>query len=305
MPKLASENEGGFKDILIFFDTDEDSSPFDILMAHDAGFDEVVTYDQVTSEKAEGLVQDAIFPRGPEGVKHTNFLIGGADAEEVRQILEKTQGAMFPPFEASVFVDPRGANTTGSALVAKVEKGLIDNVDSDIEDKKVTILAGTGPVGRVAAKLVSMDGAEATITSRKEERAKNISDEISEECGHEINGVKASNDEEIIDAVMDADVIISSGPEGVRIVSEEILKKLQDKPRVVADVNAVPPTGIENLDPNDDGEEFMEGIYGFGALATGGLKRKVEKDLLTRAKESDKGLFDHESAFEAARDELM
>ncbi len=305
MPKVPSTNEGGFKDILLFLDTDENSSPFDILMSYDAGFDEVVTYDQVTAEKAESLVQDAIFPRGPEGVNHTNFLIGGAEAEEVRKILEKTQGAMFPPFEASIVVDPRGSNTTGSSLVAKVEKGLIDKLDSDMENKKVTILAGTGPVGRVVAKLCSIDGAEVTITSRNEERANNISSEISDECGYEIFGVRASNDEEIIDAVEDADVIVSAGPEGVRIVSEEILEKLQDKPRVVADVNAVPPTGIENLDPNDDGEEIMEGIYGFGALAIGGLKRKVEKDLLTRAKESEKGLFDHESAFESAKNELM
>ncbi len=305
MPKVPSTNEGGFKDILLFFDTDDNSSPFDILMAYDAGFDEVVSYDQVTADKAESLVQDAIFPRGPEGVKHTNFLIGGADAEEVRQILENTQDAMFPPFEASVVVDPRGANTTGSALVAKVEKGLIDKLDSDMENKKVTILAGTGPVGRVAAKLCSGDGADATITSRNEGRAKNISDEISEESGYDISGVRASNDEEIIEAVKDADVIISAGPEGVRIVSEEILKELQDKPRVVADVNAVPPTGIENLDPNDDAEEIMDGIYGFGALAVGGLKRKVEKELLIRAKDNDKGLLSHEAAFEAAKDELM
>lgn len=308
VPKVsAAEEEAEVsedKDILFYFDTDESASPFDILMAYDAGFDEVVPYQDVTAERTQDLVQDAIFPRGPEGVKHTSFFLGGSDVQEVKEILEETKEAMFPPFEASVMVDPRGSNTTASAMVAKVEKGLTEIGEGGLDDKKVTILAGTGPVGRVAAMLCANEGSEVTITSRHEDKANNIAEELSEECGHKILGVRASSDEEVYDAIYDADVILSAGPEGVRIVPEDILEKLEDKPRMLADVNAVPPTGVENLDPNDDVEEFMDGIYGIGALAIGNLKRKAEKALLERTKESDKGILDHVAAYETVKEEI-
>ncbi|KXB06156.1 hypothetical protein AKJ51_04100, partial [candidate division MSBL1 archaeon SCGC-AAA382A20] len=104
--------------------------------------------------------------------------------------------------------------------------------------------------------------------------------------------------------IKDAEVILSAGPEGVRIISEDTLKKLEGKTRVLADVNAVPPTGVENLDPNDDMEEFMDGIYGVGSLAIGGLKRKAEKALLERTMKRDKGILDYEAAFEAVKEEI-
>ncbi|KXB05978.1 hypothetical protein AKJ51_04380, partial [candidate division MSBL1 archaeon SCGC-AAA382A20] len=218
--------------MLFYFDTDESASPFDILMAHDAGFDEVVPYQGVTADRVGELVQDAIFPRGPKGVKHTSFFMGGSDVEEVKEILENTKDAMFPPFEASVMVDPRGSNTTASAMVAKVERGLAEIGEGSLENKKVVILAGTGPVGRIAAMLCANEGADVTITSRNEDRAKNIAGDLSEESGHEIQGIRASSDEETYDAIKDAEVILSAGPEGVRIISEDTLKKLEGKTRV-------------------------------------------------------------------------
>jgi hypothetical protein len=44
-------------------------SPFDVNMALDAGFDAAIPYTNVTIEDVAGLVQDAIFSRGPDGVK--------------------------------------------------------------------------------------------------------------------------------------------------------------------------------------------------------------------------------------------
>ncbi|KXB02684.1 hypothetical protein AKJ45_02505 [candidate division MSBL1 archaeon SCGC-AAA261F19] len=292
------------KKILFFFDTDERASPFDISMAYDAGFDVVVPYSSVTAESAKGLVQDAIFPRGPEGVKHTSFFLGGADVQEVSKMLEVTKESMFGPFQASIIVDPRGANTTASALVAKVEAGLAELGEGGLKDKKVAIIAGTGPVGRVAAELCANSGAKAFITSRREEKAKKIAAEISERCETEVGGLQASNDEETLEAVKDADVILSTAKLGIRTISKEVLEQLDDRVRVVGDVNAVQPTGVEGLDPNDDMKEFMENTYGIGALAAGNLKSKVELELLTQAKEADKGVFDHRNAFEIAKDKL-
>ncbi len=51
--------------------------------------------------------------------------------------------------------------------------------------------------------------------------------------------------------------------------------------RAVADVNAVPPSGVEGIDVRDDGAE-RHGVSVFGALAVGGLKMKIHKACIAR-----------------------
>ena len=88
-------------------------SPFDVNMALDAGFDAAIPYTNVTVEDVAGLVQDAIFSRGPEGVKRTGVFIGGKRAMEALDMMDRAKKAMVPPFEISVFADPAGSFTTG------------------------------------------------------------------------------------------------------------------------------------------------------------------------------------------------
>ena len=45
------------------------NSPFDINMALDAGYDILMPYNNVELNEVAGLTQDAIFSRGPAGVK--------------------------------------------------------------------------------------------------------------------------------------------------------------------------------------------------------------------------------------------
>ena len=56
-------------------------SPFDVNMAVDAGFEVVVPYTRVELKEVGGLIQDAIFSRGPKGAKATGAFIGGKNAE--------------------------------------------------------------------------------------------------------------------------------------------------------------------------------------------------------------------------------
>ena len=54
--------------------------------------------------------------------------------------------------------------------------------------------------------------------------------------------------------------------------------------KVVADANAVPPTGIEGVDANDRGKPLTVGdggtAYALGALAIGDIKYRVHTSLL-------------------------
>ena len=64
-------------------------SPFDVNMALDAGYDAAIPYTSVTVEDVTGLVQDAIFSRGPEGVKKTAMFIGGKRAIEALDMMKR------------------------------------------------------------------------------------------------------------------------------------------------------------------------------------------------------------------------
>ena len=105
-----SQQKKSRKKVIIFLDTDKHASPFDILIAVDL-FPEaqIISYSNVTLDDAKRIIQDAIFPRGPSGAKHTKIFIGGQDVEKAQGILKIVKESMFPPFELSVIIDPRGA----------------------------------------------------------------------------------------------------------------------------------------------------------------------------------------------------
>src|SRR5262249_36512081 len=119
-------------------------SPFDVNMAVDAGFEVVVPYTRVELTEVTGLIQDAIFSRGPRGGRATAAFIGGKKAELALDVLGAAKKAMVPPFEISVFAAPAGSFTTAAAMVAKVERALAQQ--NGLAGRKVVIFGGTGVV---------------------------------------------------------------------------------------------------------------------------------------------------------------
>ncbi len=138
-------------------------SPFDVNMALDAGFDDAIPYTSVTIDDVRGLVQDAIFSRGPEGVKRTGMFIAGKRAVEALDMMERAKEAMVPPFEISVFSDPAGSFTTAAAMVACVNRVLKEKFSTDLKGKKVAVYGGTGVVGFASAVIAALEGASATL----------------------------------------------------------------------------------------------------------------------------------------------
>ncbi len=97
-------------------------------------------------------------------------------------------------------------------------------------------------------------------------------------------------------------MIFAAAAAGVRVISAED-KALAKNLLVVADVNAVPPPGVEGM------ELFMDGAplpgcnaLGVGPLAIGDIKYKTESGLFKRMLASDKPVhYDFRAAFELAR----
>ena len=113
--------------------SEKNLSPFDVNMAYDAGWDAIASYTDIQATDIQSLVQDAIFSRGPSGVKRTGIFLGGRDMHESLEMLTLCKDAMVPPFEVSVFADPSGAFTTAAGMVAKAEQAL-KNTDHPGED---------------------------------------------------------------------------------------------------------------------------------------------------------------------------
>jgi methylene-tetrahydromethanopterin dehydrogenase len=281
------------------------ASPFDVNMALDAGFEVVIPYTQVTIDDVASLTQDAIFSRGPNGVKRTGIFIGGREVELAHEMLEMAQSAMVPPFEASVFADPSGAYTTAAAMVAEVEHSLKASNRPGLRALNVVVY-GIGPVGACTAVLAAGAGAQVTIASHASEvRARSVAAMCQAYFGAAIRGVCAADSQQKQALIGNCHVLLACGKAGVRLFSREDLGVAREL-LVAADVNAVPPAGVEGVGVLDRGKELAAGsgrALGIGALAIGNIKFKVQRGLFERMLSAKKPVYlDFRDAFELARE---
>lgn len=286
------------KNILMYFDMDKRPSPFDILFAYDLGFDIVLPFGGVSMDEITPLVQDAMFPRGPKGAKHTTLFFGGSDLDAVEKMAKKANKTMFPPFQLSIAVDPKGAHTTSSSIVAKVMEALAMKGET-LEGKKAAVLGGCGRVGRVTSRILAKEGVTVTTVDIVED-VSTLAEQIAEKVSGQVQGVVATSPEEIVAAAAACEIVVAAGPAGVELVPEEFIPRLE-KCLVAADVNAVPPAGIAGIKAKYDKRE-KDGILTIGALAIGNLRNKIEAKMLKTAMESEGLFLDYTNAFEFAKE---
>lgn len=293
--------------ILHMFTPEKNLSPFDVNMAVDAGWLSTIPYTQLEPGEIPALVQDAIFSRGPAGVKRTGLFIGGRDVKTAMQMLDAAQKAMVPPFEVSAFADPSGAFTTAAAMVALVENELV-KTGLSLAGANVLCLGGTGPVGQIAAVLAAQSGALVKIIGRQLEKAQAVAELCNTEYGGGKITIEGDADANKPALIQTADVVLATAAAGVEVLNAELVAAAP-KLKVAADVNAVPPSGIAGLDPFNKGTVLngsTSGAVGLGALAIGNLKYKTQNRLLTLMhllnRKTDKPVYLHyEHAFETAR----
>jgi methylene-tetrahydromethanopterin dehydrogenase len=283
-------------------------SPFDINMAVDAGYDVVIPYANVELWQVNGLLQDAIFSREPEGVKKTAVFIGGRDIDLAKKMLDAAKKAMVPPFEISVMADPSGAYTTAAALVAGVERELKDKHGMELKDSKGVIFGGTGPVGIATGVIASLAGADITLVDHQSvENAQSAANEYNASCDCSMKGTIAASDADKAYLLANADIAFCTAKAGVEVLNDRVLGDAKVL-KVVGDVNAVPPLGVRGLGIQDFGEPLThatsaKNAVGIGALAVGHIKYKTQQALLKLLLESDKPVYiDFREAFIKARE---
>ncbi len=296
------------RSILHMLDPTPNNSPFDVNMALDAGFDVLMPYSNVKLDSVNRLTQDAIFSRSPAGVKRTAIFIGGRDLGLAMDMLDVSRQAMVPPFEVSVFADPSGAFTTAAALVACVEKQLKEKHNEDLTGSRVLVFGGTGPVGIATGIIASLAGAETFLVDHLSvETASDIAKAYNRRFGCTLQGAVASTESEKAQLIKKSDVIFCTAKAGVQVLSAGVLKEATQL-KVVGDVNAVPPLGIEGIKHNDLGAPLIHavnstGAVAVGALAVGNVKYQLQHNMLKLLLETDQSLYlDFREAFVKARE---
>ncbi|MDC9725687.1 MAG: methylenetetrahydromethanopterin dehydrogenase [Gammaproteobacteria bacterium] len=283
------------------------NSPFDINMAVDAGYEVIVPYENIKLDEVHNLAQDAIFSRGPAGVKKTGMFIGGRDIGLAMDMLDEAKKAMVPPFEISVFADPSGAFTTAGALVACVERELKKNFDQSLTGTRAVVFGGTGPVGLATAVIAAQQGADTTIVDHFSiDTALEFAAEAKERYGVELRATAAASDADKARLISNADIVFCTAKAGIQVLNTSVLEDAKQL-KVAGDVNAVPPLGIEGIGIMDFGEPLThatnsKGAVAIGALAVGNVKYQLQQALLTETLEAEKPVYlDFRNAFDGAQ----
>jgi methylene-tetrahydromethanopterin dehydrogenase len=278
-------------------------SPFDVNMALDAGYDAVVTYTDVAIGEVTPLVQDAIFSRPPKTGVRTGMFFGGRNAILALNMLAAAKKAMVPPFAISLFADPAGSFTTAAAMVACLEKTLRAQKGRSLAGLNTAIFGATGVVGFSSAVIAALEGAEVTLVGYDgPRRVGEAAREITARFGISVKAADGSDADKQTAILAASEAALCAGRAGVQILSKAQLEAAKSL-LIVADVNAVPPLGVEGLAADADGATITgHGTLGIGALAIGPLKSRTESGLLRQMISATKPVaLDFREAFALAR----
>lgn len=283
------------KSILVQFDTDEQPSVFDRVVAVDAGVDELFAYGGVTAETVESLVHGTIFTRGIADLSSTAIFVGGSDVEAGERVFAAVQSAFFGPMRVSVMMDANGSNTTAAAAVLRARRHV------SLSSSVAVVLGGTGPVGVRVAELLALEGTVVRVGSRSVERAGEACETIAGRLGADrlegvtLEAVATGDAESVSSALSGASTVIAAGTTGVQLVSAETLAAAKDI-QVAIDLNAVPPLGIEGVEMTDKAVE-ARGVVRYGAIGVGGTKMQIHTAALKRLFDSNDQVLDTEAIY--------
>ncbi len=286
--------------ILYIFTPGTNISPFDVTLATDAGFSQILPFTKIKVHEVGPMVQDSIFARPPGRFNDTGIFIGGRDVHLAKDMLDNAGDAMVGPFQVGVFADPNGAYTTSASVVALVERALHEKSGDGLKDKKVCVF-GPGPVGLCTAVLAAKQGAKVKLCQLTADDDKKVATRFADRYKVDVEWVSGQTYEEKCALVADADILICAAKAGIRILDVDVLDKAKNL-LVIADTNAVPPSGIAGVDAQDNGPvqtENGQNFWGIGSLAIGNLKYKTQYGLFEKIQNSETAaLIDFPDAFE-------
>jgi hypothetical protein len=263
----------------------------------------VLSYGGVTPKNVTPLVHGAMFTRGPEELRHTAIWVGGSNVSVAEEIFDAVRKTFFGPFTVSIMMDADGCNTTAAATVAALAAA------GPLGGQRAVVLGGTGPVGLRVAELLAREGARAMVVAPwpetlgdrwdagRAERAAARAEAAGQKAGFGVRRIGARA--ELPGALEGASVAVAAGSLGANLLQE---KDWQGHPtlRFLADLNPIPPLGIEGMKATDFGKVRHDKTV-FGALGLGGLKMKIHKKCVAQLFEARDRIFDQLTVYGVAR----
>lgn len=286
------------KKVLLQLDTDEHPSPFDAIVAHDAGVDVLLSYSNVKPDAVRALVQDAFFTRGSEDLKTMAVWVGGRHVAPGEEILVEVQRAYFGPFRISVMLDCNGCNTTAATTIARIGKARA------LAGNRAVVL-GVGSVGLRSAVLLQHEGCEVTVAALPPDL---FADDrpyhtpaglaVAQRLGLDVR--EPANRSELEATLDEAAIVLSAGPAGVQVLRRDAWAR-HPTIEFLADYNAAEPLGIEGTKASDNLADY-DGKLVLGALAIGEPKMKVHKACVRRLFESNDHVLDIDAVYAVAKE---
>jgi methylenetetrahydrofolate/methylenetetrahydromethanopterin dehydrogenase (NADP+) len=284
------------KRILIQLDTDTNASPFDAIVAHDAGVDVVLPCSAVIPSAVRNLVQSAFFTRGVDDLAAMAVWVGGSDVKRGERILEAVKEAYFGSFRISAMLDCNGCNTTAATAIAMLARRFA------LAGRHALII-GAGPVGLRSASLLTARGASVTVSSIPPDFFGNgnpyrapVGLTLAQQFG--IRVAEPASRPDLARLLDGASIVLCAGPAGLQLLSEE---EWFDHPdvEILADYNAAEPLGIEGVRARDALVE-RHGKTVLGALGVGDLKMRVHKACVRRLFERNDVVLDVDGVYGVA-----
>jgi hypothetical protein len=286
------------KKVLLQLDTGEHPSPFDAIVAHDAGVDVLLSHAGVKPDAVRGLVQDAFFTRGVDDLSNTAVWVGGKRVTVGEEVFAEVQKAFFGPFRVSAMLDSNGCNTTAATTIARIA------TERRLAGDRAAVI-GLGAVGLRSAVLLREEGCEVTLAAlspdlfgddRPYHRPGGL--DAAQRLGFD---VREPEDRAQLEALLDeSQLVLSAGPAGVEVLRRDFWAQ-HPAIELLADYNAAEPLGIEGTKATDDMVSY-DGKLVLGALAIGGPKMKVHKACVRRLFESNDAVLDTDEVYAIAKE---
>ncbi|HEY2785128.1 MAG TPA: methylene-tetrahydromethanopterin dehydrogenase N-terminal domain-containing protein [Fimbriiglobus sp.] len=281
--------------ILLHLDTDTHPSSFDRVVAVDSGVAHLFSYGGVSPKQVMPLVHGCIFTRDAKDLHRTAIFIGGSDVGAGEAVLAEVRKHLLPQFglTVSAMLDSNGANTTAAAAVRAAGR------HANLDTATSLVLGGTGPVGQRVARLLARHGGHVRIGSRSKERAEAACAAVRTSVpGANVESVCVSSSSDAPIALEGRELVVAAGAPGALLLPKKYRSSAKHL-RLLIDLNAVPPAGIEGVEVTDKATT-RDGIIGYGAIGVGGTKMKIHKAAIAELFARNDAVLDIEEIYQIA-----
>ena len=289
------------KKVLLQLDTDEHPSPFDAIVAHDAGVDVLLV---ARRRQGRGVrARSRRTPSSPAGSTTSTRWPSGSAARtcaDGEEIFDEVQKAFFGPFRVSVMLDSNGCNTTAATTIARIAKA------RDLSGDRAVVI-GLGAVGLRSAVLLQKEGCEVTVAAlspdlfggdRPLSPPARPRGRAAARPRRRASRPTAASSRRSLDGRADRPL---RRPRPACRCCAATSGRAHPTIELLADYNAAEPLGLEGTKATDDLADH-DGKLVLGALAIGGPKMKVHKACVRRLFESNDQVLDTDAVYAIAKE---